>query len=88
MAELEHEPSRTVAVLRFSGRVTVGDRRARTRELEALMRAHGLEPDGEPTLAQYDPPWVLGVFRRNEIHIGVQVHNVALDPVAHATRPF
>lgn len=68
---LRELPGQTVAVLRFAGRADVRARQARTDELVRLTRERGYQPVGEPTLAQYDPPWVLGPLRRNEIHIRV-----------------
>ena len=69
--ELAEVPGQTLAVLRFAGRVDDAERSERTQELEALLEAHGYQPVGEPTLAQYDPPWVLGPFRRNEVLVPV-----------------
>ena len=68
---LRERPAETVAVRRFSGRADVAMRRRETEALREWMRAHGYEETGPPTLAQYDPPWVLGPFRRNEIQIPI-----------------
>lgn len=64
-------PGGTVAALRFGGRVDPEAQRAREAELLGQLREHGLRPDGHVTLAQYDPPWVLGPFRRNEVLVPV-----------------
>ena len=69
--ELRELPAETVAVLRFRGRATDASRDLHTRALEALLERHGYDALGAPSLAQYDPPWVLGPFRRNEIHVPV-----------------
>ncbi|HJL17390.1 MAG TPA: heme-binding protein [Sandaracinaceae bacterium LLY-WYZ-13_1] len=69
---LRELPGRTVAVLRFAGRADVASRRARTDALRRELRARGWEAAGAPALAQYDPPWVLGPFRRNEVQIPVR----------------
>lgn len=61
-----------VAVLRFSGRADDSAKRERADALRALLERSGYEPAGEATLAQYDPPWVLGLFRRNEVMIPVR----------------
>ena len=37
----------------------------------ACLKAHGLEAAGPAALAQYDPPWVLGPWRRNEAMVPV-----------------
>jgi len=69
LRELQREP---VAVLRFSGRADEAAKREHADDLLARLRDRGYEPTGEPTLAQYDPPWVLGLFRRNEVMIPVR----------------
>ena len=70
---LRELPPRTVAVLRFRGRANPDMARTRTAELLRRMRDAGYEAAGEPSLAQYDPPWVLGPFRRNEVLCEVRV---------------
>lgn len=69
--ELVEMPGRRVASLRFSGRVSSGDAADKQQELLDAVRDAGLTPCGEPFLAQYDPPWVLGVFRRNEVQVPI-----------------
>ncbi|MGJ3233169.1 MAG: SOUL family heme-binding protein [Oceanicaulis sp.] len=68
---LRETPARRVAVLRFSG--LMGERRASEKlaELEAVLVRRGLEPVSGPTFAAYDPPWIPGPFRRNEIWIEI-----------------
>ena len=70
--ELLEAPGQRVASLRFSGRARASDVSRRTDALLAALRSAGLSTCGEPYLAQYDPPWVLGVFRRNEVHVPVE----------------
>lgn len=64
-------PARTLAALPFKG--TAGDAEVRRRiaELEARLEARGLEATGAPIVAQYNPPWIPGPLRRNEILIPV-----------------
>lgn len=70
--ELEEEPALDVAVRRFAGRATEADRARLGDQLLAAIRADGLEAIGDPTLAQYDPPWVLAPWRRNEVWVPVR----------------
>lgn len=63
------EPARRMAVVRFSGMAGDASYAARSRELETWMAAQGLAARGKPVLAQYDPPWIPGPFRRNEVLI-------------------
>ncbi len=65
-------PPARVAAIGFSGWARDADLAAKARELEACLTAHGLTPAGPAALAQYDPPWVLGPWRRNEALIPVQ----------------
>lgn len=60
-----------IAVLRFGGS---GRRDAEQRAIRELRRAiaeRGLQADGEPIVARYDPPWTPGPLRRNEIMLRV-----------------
>jgi len=70
--QLRTVPGELVASLRFGGRANEDARQARTEELERRLADAGYRPVGEPTLAQFDPPWVLGFLRRNEIHVPVE----------------
>jgi hypothetical protein len=69
---LRAEPARSVAVIRYSGSWS----RARYQEHEARLRGwiaqRGLEPQGEPVWARYDPPFAPWFMRRNEIIIEVR----------------
>lgn len=69
--ELVEVPARTLAALRFSGVADEAEVRRRVAELEARVAAAGLEATGAPIVAQYNPPWIPGLLRRNEILIPV-----------------
>ena len=68
---LREAPPRRVAVIQFSG--VMNERRAERHleELEAFLSERGLSALGAPTFAAYNPPWIPGPFRRNEIWIEV-----------------
>lgn len=66
-------PAATWAVLRFGGRLSQSAADARTAELHAAATAAGWAPAGPPVLAQYNPPWIPGWFRRNEVLLPVTV---------------
>jgi hypothetical protein len=76
---LERAPARTVAVLRFRGRVT--DKRVRRMKEELLRRVRqaSWEMEGAPVLAQYDGPFALPFLRRTEVM-------VRLKPTSHQSR--
>ena len=64
-------PAERFAAIRFSGLAgdaAIADNRAKL--LAALARQR-LSPQGEPTMAFYNPPWTLPFLRRNEIMVQV-----------------
>lgn len=64
---LRVEPARRVMAIRFSGYARSGLVADRSRDLEACLRARSMTAAGPVALAQYDPPWTLGPFRRNDL---------------------
>jgi len=60
------------AVLRYSGLAGDDTVEAKTRELQSILKARGLEAAGAPLLAFYDPPWTPWFLRRNEIMIPIR----------------
>jgi len=61
-------PGGSWAVAPFRGRA-VKRRQAVTESLESALAERGLEAHGAPEIAQYNPPWIPGPMRRNEILI-------------------
>lgn len=68
---LRELPARRVVALRFRGWASAKDVEKKTAELLAALPSTGLVPRGVPTIAQYNPPWTLPFFRRNEILVEV-----------------
>jgi hypothetical protein len=64
-------PAQTAAALRFSGRWTQGRYDAHARRLLAAVEAAGLEDDGAPRFARFDPPWTPWFLRHNEVVVPV-----------------
>lgn len=64
-------PERRVAALCFSGRADERLTEAKRRELFEQLGKRGLRADGEPVLAQYNPPWTPSFLRRNEILVDI-----------------
>ncbi|MEQ8404320.1 MAG: heme-binding protein [Oceanicaulis sp.] len=64
-------PARRVAAIRFSG--LMGERRLEEKlsELQAFLERRGLDPVSAPVFAAYNPPWIPGPMRRNEIWIEI-----------------
>jgi len=64
-------PSRTVAVIRYSGFLSQAATDRLAFELQAWIEANGYQALSAPRSAGYDPPWTLPFLRCNEIHIGI-----------------
>jgi hypothetical protein len=63
---------RTVAAIRFSGWATSGAVTRKQKELLAILDQHGIATVGVPALNQYNPPWTLPFFRRNEVAVAIE----------------
>ncbi|MFN7213191.1 MAG: SOUL family heme-binding protein [Lysobacteraceae bacterium] len=68
---LREVPARQVAALRFSGRWNPIRFAERQQALLRDVEKAGLSIVGEPWSAQYNPPWIPGFFRRNEVLVEV-----------------
>lgn len=60
------------AVIGFRMWATAERIAAKTDELLASLTVAGLEPVGEPVVAQYNPPWTPPPFRTNEVMVRVR----------------
>lgn len=60
-------PERTSAAIRYSGRWTESGYRRRLAELQAAVSAAGLELEGSPRSARFDPPFTPWFLRHNEV---------------------
>ena len=60
-------PAQVAAARRFSGRWSRGSYELHTEKLLAAVEAAGLEVDGPPRYARFDPPWTPWFMRRNEV---------------------
>jgi hypothetical protein len=67
--QFESVPARRYAVIRYSGLAQGSNLDEHIEKLRRLVKEHNLEPDGEPLVAYYNPPWTLPFMRRNEIWI-------------------
>jgi DNA gyrase inhibitor GyrI len=59
------------AVLRYKGRRDGGKKDETLQQLRAWMTELKLAPVGEPVRAYFDPPWIPGFLRRNEVMLRV-----------------
>lgn len=64
-------PSGTWAVRGFGGRASDDVVERELAALDAAARAAGVVLSGPPVVSQFDPPWVLGAWRRNEVRRAV-----------------
>ena len=60
-----------MAAIRFSGHSHEPQVREKIRRLEGWLQANKLTTKSDFKLARYDPPWVPGFMRRNEILVDV-----------------
>lgn len=61
--------SRRVAVVRYSGTWSESRYAEQLAGLRTFMAERGLQADGEPIYARYDPPFMPWFLRRNEIQV-------------------
>lgn len=59
------------AVRTFKGRATTRRIADEEAALQEAMAAAGVEAAGPATVAQFDPPWILGPWRRNELQVPI-----------------
>jgi effector-binding domain-containing protein len=62
-------PARKVMAIRFSGRWTETSFTQHESKLLAAVKKNGLKSTGSPWTARYDPPFMPGFMRRNEVMI-------------------
>jgi len=62
-------PARKVLAIRFSGRWTDASFNQHEAKLLAALKTHGLKSAGSTWTARYDPPFMPGFMRRNEVMI-------------------
>lgn len=65
-------PPRVVAVIRFHGTADPGSVSEMTARLLAVLAQHGIEALGKPFLMRYNPPFIPGIFRRNEVGVEIR----------------
>ena len=62
---------RRTAAIRFSGRVHEQLALQKTEELRAWLLRNGIVPKSNFVVALYNPPFIPGIFRRNEIIVDI-----------------
>lgn len=65
------EPAYRAAVIQFSGWVNDKKAERQWQRLSTFLAEQGIQPLGDPTLNQYNPPWTPPFLRRNEIIVAV-----------------
>lgn len=68
---LREVPSKTMAVLVFSGFAGAEKVQQKTDELLKWLQEHNKQVLATPQLARYNPPWTLPFMRRNEILVEI-----------------
>jgi hypothetical protein len=67
MVGLDKFPGGRFAVFRFSGGRNERNEAQSLAALQEWMKNQRLTPTGDPFFAYYDPPWIPGFMRRNEV---------------------
>jgi hypothetical protein len=70
--QIREIPHREVAVIRFRGTADEASVTGMTRHLEETLRENGIPVTGTPFLMRYNPPFIPGIFRRNEVGVEIQ----------------
>ncbi len=65
-------PERVVATVRFRGFAWKESVRRQKEKLLGWLEAEGIEARGAPFLMQYNPPYVPGFLRRNEVGVEIE----------------
>lgn len=65
-------PERTIAALRFRGRANAKQTRAKEAQLLDEVKRMGVSYAGKPFLMRYNPPFIPGFLRRNEVGVEVR----------------
>ena len=73
---IEVVPERIVATVRFKGFASKDSVKKETDKLLEWIEMKGYVLKGTPFLMQYNPPFVPGFMRRNEIGVEIEPHNV------------
>lgn len=60
-----------VLVVKFSGYTSDSKIKYKTEELKSWAKLNGIKIKNEGTVSRYDPPWMPGLFRRNEIQFDI-----------------
>jgi hypothetical protein len=69
---LKQIDERKLAVIRFRGRTMESDVTKKTKLLLATLNKKNIKTDGTPFLMRYNPPFIPGFLRRNEIGIKIK----------------
>ncbi len=69
---LAQKQSSYKAVLRFRGRAGEDQVNIKTKELLSILKEHKRKIIGQPFLMRYNPPFIPGFFRRNEIGVDIE----------------
>jgi hypothetical protein len=64
--------SRDMAVIRFRGRSEKEEVEKKTKELLSILKRENIKSAGKAFLMRYNPPFIPGFFRRNEVAIEVK----------------
>jgi len=64
-------PAHRAAVVKFSGRMNEEMAGKKIEELKQWMNKNNMEPKSNFVMAQFDPPWIPGFMRHNEVMVEI-----------------
>ena len=70
--QIREIPHREVAVIRFRGTADEAAVAGMTRRLMEILRENSITVAGTPFLMRYNPPFIPGIFRRNEVGVEIR----------------
>jgi len=76
-------PGREVAIIRFNGYAREKETAEMELKLNQELKETGTETKGETFLMRYNPPWIPGFMRHNEIGIEILRHNSQNSEINH-----
>jgi len=74
--KVSHLDSMRVAAVRFPGMGSSDTMEDKLEKLLDALKEHGIEVNGTPVFAKYDPPWTAPWKRRNEVLVPVKYERI------------
>jgi effector-binding domain-containing protein len=70
--KIKHQPEKTIAVLRFSGRTSRKQVEKQIEKLLEILKSNNIQIIDDPILMRYNSPFAPGFMRRNEVAVEIK----------------